>query len=138
MKNNTAIIFYSWSGSTKRLAQTKAEEMGAEIFELKDKYKPNALKAYTLGCIRAIKGKKTPIQNLDINMNDYNKIIIMSPVWAGHTTPAINNIFELLPSGKEIEVYMVSASGKSSCEDKVKKVINEKDCKLIKFEDIKK
>lgn len=135
---HTAIIFYSWSGSTKLLAQKKAEEENAEIFEINDIHKPSFLKAYTLGCLYSLLMKKTPIKKIGINFDDYNKIIIMSPVWAGNTAPAINNIFELLPVDKEVGIYMVSASGKSSCEKKIQKIINDRGCKLIIFKDIKK
>lgn len=135
---NTAIIFYSWSGSTKLFAEKKAVEENADLFEVKDVHRPNTLKSYTLGCFRSIKMKSTPIQQLNINMNDYIKLIIMSPVWAGNPAPAINNIFESLPTGKEIEIYMISSSGKSSCEQKLQKIVSNKNSKLIKFEDIKK
>ena len=132
----TAVIFYSWSGRTEQLAKARAAKEDAQLYEIKDKNKPRALKVYTAGCFAAMRMKRTPIQPLTVPLDEYDKIIVMAPVWAGHPAPAINTVFDMLPSGKEVEICMVSASGKSSCRDKVEALVHGKGCKLIGYEDI--
>lgn len=48
----TAILFYSYTGSAKGLAQQAAGTEHCDIIEIKDKHRPGTLKAYTMGCVR--------------------------------------------------------------------------------------
>lgn len=133
----TAVIFYSWSGRTEQLAKARAEKEDAKLYEIKDKNKSGALKAYTAGCFAAMRMKRTPILPLTISLSDYDRIVIMAPIWAGHPAPAINAVFDALPSGKEVTVCMVSGGGKSGCREKIQALVSGKGCKLAIYEDIK-
>lgn len=131
------VVYYSWSGHTEQIAKGKIEKEGADLFEVKDVRKPGTLAAYTAGCFRAMRMKRAPVKPIGITLDDYERIIIMSPVWAGHPAPAIYNVFDILPAGKNVEVYMVSGSGSSGCEQKVRALVENKACRLTKYEDIK-
>jgi len=133
----TIVVFYSWSGHTEQLAKACAEKEGAQLYEIKDKQKPGTLKAYTIGCFAAMRMKRTPTLPFEAPLGEYDRIIIMAPVWAGHPAPAVNTVFDALSSGKEVMVCMVSGSGKSGCKDKVQALIRGMGCKLIGYEDIK-
>ena len=133
----TALIYYSWSGHTARYAKERAEKENAEIFEVSEKNKPGKFKAFTWGCFASMRMKRAEIVPLTVSLEDYEKIIIMAPVWAGHPAPAINAVFDLLPAGKEIDVLLVCTSGTSSCEEKVRQLIESKECDLENFEHIK-
>ena len=133
----TAVIYYSWSGHTAQLAKTRAEKEEAQLIEVKDMNRPGTLKAYTAGCFAAMRMKQTAIMPLATSLGDFEKIIIMAPVWAGHPAPAVNNIFDMLPRGKAIEVIMVSGSGSCGCKEKVQALITAKGCKMTAFENIK-
>jgi len=50
----TLIIFYSYTGNTKRLAQELATREAADIVEIKDLRRPGILKSYSLGCFAAM------------------------------------------------------------------------------------
>lgn len=131
------VVFYSWSGKTEKLAKAYAEETDAYLYEIKDKRKPGTIRAYTAGCFSAMGMKQTPTLPLMAPMEEYERITIMAPVWAGHPAPAINSVFASLPEGREVEVLMVSASGSSSCREKVEVLVRSKGCTLVKFENIK-
>ena len=133
----TVVVFYSWSGHTGKIAQARAKKESAQLYEIKDKNKPGTLKAYTAGCFAAMRMKRTPTLPLTAPLAEYDRIIIMAPVWAGHPAPAINTVFDALPAGKEVFVCMVSASGKSGCRDKVQELVRSKGCKMMGCEDIK-
>jgi flavodoxin len=134
----TLVLFYSFSGSTRKLASQKAAEIGADIEEITETKKMFVLKAYTAGAYRAIKRKKTEIQSLKSQLDSYEKIIIMAPVWASNPAPAFNSIVELLPAGKKVELVMVSAGGgtKSSAEG-TKGLITARGCEVTDYTDIK-
>lgn len=141
---NTLILFYSYSGNTKRVAEEFAakESSGSEtetldLAEIKDVKRPGTFKAYTAGCFAAMNGKAWPIEPLSVDMTKCRKLILLAPIWAGYPAPAFNAVLEQLPEGKEISVKMVSAGGKSGCRERLEAIIKNKGCTLESFEDIK-
>ena len=134
----TLIIFYSYSGNTKELALARAKETGADIEEITETKKQSTIAAYTTGCYMAIKGKKSEIIPLRSNLDDYEKIIIMSPIWAANPVPAVFNIFDLLPAGKKVELVMVSAGGGTKgSKERTKALVTARGCEVINYSDIK-
>lgn len=133
----TLIIFYSYTNHTKKLAKELAGKESADIMEIKDKKRPGKLKAYSFGCFAAMRGKPWPIQNLDKDLKLYDRLILLSPVWAGNPPPFVYALLENLPGGKTISVKMVSASGKSNCRERLNEYIKSKGSTFESFEDIK-
>ncbi|MCL2718899.1 MAG: EcsC family protein [Lachnospiraceae bacterium] len=134
---DTAVVFYSYSGKTRIIAGELAAAEAADIIEIKDFKYPGKLKAYTLGIVASIRKKAWPIQPLDANLAIYNRLILLSPIWAGNPPPPFNAILEYLPAGKKISIKMVSMSGKSNCKDWLEAAIKNNGCILESFEDIK-
>ena len=133
----TLVMYYSYSGNTKKIATELAEKEACEIVEIKDIERPGKFKAYTSGCYAALKGIAWPIQPLGVNMAEYKLLILLSPVWAGKPTPAFYSVLGMLPHEKRVEVKMVSASGFSSCEDFVKDIVKCRGSRVVSFETIR-
>jgi len=133
----TIVLYYSYSGKTKKLAVQKANELNADIEEITEIKKPGKLKAFFVGVFHALKRKRAKINPVKSELSNYDKIIAMSPVWAGHPAPAFNSIIRHLPSGKKIEIIMVSAGGgtKDSAE-KTKEIITARGCEVVDYTDI--
>ncbi|MCL2489099.1 MAG: NAD(P)H-dependent oxidoreductase [Oscillospiraceae bacterium] len=133
----TLIVYYSYSGNTRKIAEEFAKKEPADIAEIKDVKRPGRLRAYTAGCFAALRGKAWPIRPLDVDFSEYDRLIMFSPVWAGNPPPAFNAILDRLPDGKTAAVRMVSASGKSGCRERLEELIKSKGCTLESLEDIK-
>jgi len=133
----TLLVFYSYTGNTEALAKTLAAVESADATEIKDVVRPGKLKAYFSGCFAAIRGKAWPIKYLDTDLLAYDRIILMSPVWAGNPPPAVNTFLARLPEGKSIFVKMVSGSGHSSCRERIEITVKARGSSLDDFEDIK-
>jgi flavodoxin len=134
----TLVLFYSFSGNTRKLATQKATEAGADIEEVIEIKKMSVLKAYIIGAYRAMKRKKTEIQPIKSQLNSYEKIIIMAPVWAANPAPVFNSIIDQLPAGKKIELVMVSAgSGTKKSAEGTKNLITAHGCEVTDYIDIK-
>ena len=131
------VIYYSYSGHTKKIAKELAEKENADITEIKDIHRPGKLKAYSLGCLAAMRGKAWPIMPLDVSLASYERIILLSPVWANNPPPAVHAILQQIPIGKTLSVKMVSGSGKCGCKDLMKNIAETKGGILESFEDIK-
>ncbi|MCL2226473.1 MAG: hypothetical protein FWB97_02445 [Oscillospiraceae bacterium] len=133
----TLIIFYSYSGKTKAIAQELAIKESAELEEVKDRKCPHKLKAYTSGLLAAIRGRSWPIQPLSAEVAKYDRLVLLSPVWADNPPPAFNSVLGLLPEGKTVAVKMISASGKSNCKERLEAAIRAKGGIWESFEDVK-
>lgn len=131
------ILYYSYSGHTKAEAQKLAKAEHAELREIKDVKKPGKIGAYLRGCPAAMGMKSWPIQPLGVDLPDYEWIVLMAPVWAGHPAPAFNSAVDILPKNAKVTVVMVSGGGTSSAKDKIAAKIAEKGCELVAYRDIK-
>jgi len=132
----TIIMYYSFSGKTKALAEQKASELNAGIEEVIEVKKPSMLGAFFGGVFKAIKRKKITIKPIQADLAGYDQIIIMAPVWASLPAPAFNNIAEHIPSGKKVEIIMVSESGKSKSKGTIE-LLTSRGCEVTGYSDIK-
>jgi len=132
----TLIVFYSFSGRTRAIAQELAAKEAFDVTEIKAVKTVGKLKAYTAGIFASIKGKSWPILPLEAELTGYDRLVLLAPVWAGNPPPVFNAFLEQLPSGKAIAVQMVSASGQSDCKERLEAAITKKGCTLESFTDI--
>jgi flavodoxin len=133
----TLVMYYSYSGHTKKIAEALAAKEPADIVEIKEAKRPGVFKAYTAGCVAALRGKGWPISPLGADLAAYGRLALLSPIWANNPPPFVNAALELLPEGKTVSIKMVSASGKSNCRKRLEAALDAKNCKLESFEDIK-
>ena len=108
------ILFYSYTGTVRKLARGLAGRTGAELYEIKDYKRPGKLKTFFVGCPRAMKGQPTPIERVAVDLSKYDKFIVMAPVWASNPAPPVNNVLELLPRRDTLSLFLVSSSGSSA------------------------
>ena len=133
----TVIVYYSYSGKTKVFAEKKAHELDAKACQVMEKKARSKFNAYVLGSHAAMRQKQSDIIPLDVDLMDYDKIVIAGPIWAGLPAPAVNSIISLLPEGKDVELYFTSGSGKSKGQEKVKNLILERGCSFSGYHDVK-
>ncbi len=135
----TIIIYYTFGGTSRKEAERLAEKnKGAVLCEVKEERKRNMLTAFIPGCPHAMKRKASNIKALPYNLEDYNHIILVSPVWAGYPVPAFNAMVKLLPKDKEVEVYLCSGGGETSkSKEGTKQMILDKGCKVVSYNDIR-
>jgi len=134
----TIILYYSYSGKTKRLANIKAKELEADIEEVIEEKKLSGFGSFFIGAPKAMSRKKTKVKPVSADLSVYEKIVIMAPVWAGHPAPAFNNIIEIIPSGKKIEVIMISAGGGTkNSRQKTIDIITAHGCEVTDYSDFK-
>ena len=133
----TLIAYYSYTGHTKKIAESLAKKESADIVEIKGESRPGVIRAYTAGCYAALRGLSWPIKPLGADMSKYDNLILMAPVWANNPPPFFNAALESLPAGKTVSVKMVAASGKSKCRKRLQAAIKAKGSELVSFEDIK-
>lgn len=135
----TIILYYTFGGTSRKEAERVAEQnKGAVICEVKEKKKRNIVTAFIPGCPQAMKREMSKIEILPYNVDDYERIILIAPVWAGFPVPAFNAMVNLLPKEKEVEIFVCSGGGETpKSEEGTKQLILDKGCKLIGYHDIR-
>jgi flavodoxin len=134
----TIVVYYTYGGATKVEAEKLAKERGADLCRVEERKKRGKFSAMLSGCPKALGRKTTKIKPITYYFNDYDRIIIGGPIWAGFPAPAINAIFDALPSGKEVELFLCSGGGETpKSAQGTKEIIAQKGCKLISYRDIK-
>ena len=128
----TMILYYSYGGTTKKLAEKMAEERNAELYEVKDKKRPPLIKAVFVGCACSIRQIPTAIEPIVMDMEQYDRIIIMAPIWNGNAAPPIYNVISMLPPGSLVEFYFVSKSGRSN-QAAIITMIDEAHCTIVEY-----
>lgn len=95
MKKNL-IIYFSLTENTDFIAKKLSKDLDADILEVKptlDLKKWGFLKMF-IGGAQVLLNILPKIEYRDININDYENIIIGSPVWAGSYVPALKAFFK--------------------------------------------
>ena len=82
------VTFYSRTGSTEYAAKKIAKVIEADLFKTVETKNRNGKLIYLTGSYEALREKLTDIKVLK-SIQDYDMIVIGSPVWARKFTPAI-------------------------------------------------
>ena len=124
----TSIIYHSYSGITRGIAQKIQEACGGNLVEVKLKQNYSSLTAYTLGCYRAMKEECDPIEPEIIDVSASDLIVIGTPVWAFKATPAINAAIAALKGcdGKKAVIFATCGSSAKDTLPILKKALEAK------------
>lgn len=96
------VVYYSLTGKTRLAAQAIAEGLNATLVEIQEK-RPVAMPfVYLSGSFRAFMNWGSKIKPLDIELKQYERVFIGSPMWAYRPAPAINSF-----------IYQTSFEGRS-------------------------
>lgn len=126
---STLVVYFSFDGNTKFIAEKVTETISADMIELKTskKYPREGFKKYFLGGKSVIFGEKPKLINERIDWNRYETIIIGTPVWAGSFSPPIKSfISEYKIYGKRVALFAShGGGGAEKCFSKLKKALPE-------------
>jgi len=105
----TLIIYYSLTKNTKFIADLIVQEIGADILELKTKKQlinPRGFMKYFWGGKQVIMKEIPELELLAKNPEDYDLLIIGTPVWAWNFTPPLRAFFiNTKLNGKKIALF---------------------------------
>jgi DNA-binding transcriptional ArsR family regulator/flavodoxin len=90
------VIFYSYSGITRGVAEGIRNASGCDLIEVRTKKPYTSFSAYTTGVLRSRKGACDPIEPAEIDVTGYDFLIIGTPVWVHKPAPAINAAVQAL------------------------------------------
>lgn len=86
------VVYYSLTGKTRLVASAIAEALNGTLVEITETRprKPGGL-VYLTGSFAALANRASKINHVDVDLKQYDKVFIGSPVWASRPVPAINS-----------------------------------------------
>ena len=130
----SVVLYYTFGGSTKREAERIAAEQEAPVYRVREKRNRSLIGSFIPGGMQAMKRKRSKILPPNVDLSAFDRIFLGAPVWAASPAPAVNSIIDLLPAGKEVEVFLCSGGNDPRPSDEVtKQMIEAKGCKVTKI-----
>lgn len=83
------IIYYSRTGTTKKVAEMIAEKIGAEATEIKDNVDRSGIAGYMKSGRDAMKKRLTKLEPLRKKLAEYDLVIIGTPIWGWNMSAPI-------------------------------------------------
>ncbi|NMC06483.1 MAG: flavodoxin [Candidatus Lokiarchaeota archaeon] len=103
------VVYYSFEGNTKIIADTIAEAAGADTLRLevqKEQQSHGFIKYLWGGRQVVMKSKPKLVMPFDKHASDYDVIFIGTPVWAFNFAPALRTFFSSVAlTGKKIALF---------------------------------
>lgn len=95
----TAVVYFSATGTTERMAKTAAQEMGADIFEIQPvhKYTDEDLNWHdkkSLTTIECNDPKSRPAMANKIDISGYDSVILCYPIWWSYAPKIVYTFVE--------------------------------------------
>ncbi len=123
--NKTLILYYSYEGNTEKLANDLANTFDIKCAKLQPikKFNKQGFAKYVWGGFQVISKRRPKLKPLNIDFDNFNNIIIASPIWAGQVTPAIYSFIknnEL--NNKNISLFYTHKGGNKKVIDKFIKI----------------
>lgn len=129
------IIFYSRLGNTRKIAFDISVRIESDIEEIIDYKKRNGIINNIIGILDASIKNKTQIKEINYNLENYDLIILGTPLWACKITPAIRTFLEKYQQNiKKIILFSTTCSSKKLS---VKAIKNETYNKTIYYKNFK-
>ena len=118
------VVYYTRTGNAKFVAETIAAELGSDIEELVDLKKRAGKIGWMMAGKDATQEKQTQIGPTTRVPQDYDLIILGTPIWASKPTPAIRTyIAKNDLSGKNVALFFTMDSNLKQAVEKTKALI---------------
>jgi len=75
------VVFFSRTGTTRKVGEMIAEKFGADTEEIKDTVDRSGVKGYLLSGRDAMRKRLTKLEPLKHNLAEYDLVVIGTPVW---------------------------------------------------------
>ena len=97
------VVYYSFTGKTKMVAQVIAEALNAALVEITERRPIPWPFVYVSGGFAALMNWGRKIDTISIDVKQYERIFIGSPIWNSRPAPAINSfIYQTNFEGRSI------------------------------------
>jgi len=108
------VVFYSLTGKTRIVARAVAEELGATILEVEEsRARTPGVLVYLTGGFAAVANRASDIKPIAVDVSQYDRVFVGSPVWASRPAPAINSFIDKTDFEGRAVIPFVTLGGNS-------------------------
>jgi flavodoxin len=126
---STLVVFFSFEGNTKFIAEKIAETLHADTIALttSKEYPKKGLLKYVWGGKSVVVGEEPELTNEHIDVDSYDTIILGTPIWAGSYAPPMKTFLKQYEvKGKRIALFACHAGGGAKkCFQKMKETLSQ-------------
>jgi menaquinone-dependent protoporphyrinogen IX oxidase len=108
------IAYYSRKGHVKKMAETYATKYHFDILEIKDTVNRHGIFGFLKAGSQAAKKISTPIEQIQLDLTAYDKVILCSPVWAGNMACPIRTFLKEYGSQIKMVEFVLMSGGKGN------------------------
>lgn len=92
----TLIVYYSLEGNTRWAAEQIAGRLGADTLRLTPKaaYPDKGFKKFLFGGKSAVMKEMPELEPYDVDITQYDRVILATPVWAGTMAPPLRTFIQ--------------------------------------------
>jgi len=84
------VVYYSRTGTTRRLAEVLAKALQADIEPVIDTKKRSGTLGYLRSVVEALQKRGAPIEPMRTDPRSYDLVVIGTPVWAWSVSLAVS------------------------------------------------
>ena len=124
------IVYYSMLGNTEYAANKIAEATGADLLRIEPEkaYPDKGAKKFIWGGKSAVFGEKPPLVPYDFKAQEYDLVILGTPVWASNITPPLRTFVcdnaDALKNKKIAVFTCYSGGGAEKAAEKLRKLLD--------------
>ena len=122
------IVFYSRTGTTKKIAELLEKKTGADLEEVQDTTSRSGAKGYLLSGRDATMRRLTKLESCAYDPADYDLVIIGTPIWSWNlSTPIRTYLEENKTKIKQVAFFCtMGGSGGERAARELEKIIGKK------------
>jgi len=90
---NVKVVYFSRTGTSKRVAEKIAKELSCEVIEILDGINWNGVSGYIKAGYYSLRKKDVEIK-INGNIDKADEFIVVSPLWAGGPPPAVRTFLK--------------------------------------------
>ena len=110
---NILVVYYSRTGSTRKVAEYITKQLGADMEMIIDMKKRSGVFGFVIGGMDALMRKETEISEIKKDPSKYDLVIVGSPLWAGNIPPAIRTYLNKYKANIESVAFFATSGGSS-------------------------
>jgi flavodoxin len=104
------VVYYSLTDKTELVAQVIAEALNATLLEIEERRPIPIPFVYLSGGFAAFTNRGREIKPIGVDLKQYERIFIGSPIWASRPAPAINSfIYQTNFEGRSVIPFFTMA-----------------------------
>lgn len=92
---DTLVVYFSRSGNTRHVAEMLAKELSADLDEIREAGERRGILGFLRSGYEAVKGIAPAIFESARKPGDYARVLVGTPVWAGHVASPVRAYLEL-------------------------------------------